>query len=167
MIERLRQVGFKQQAGYFDADRPTFRIQPQKLTPAVRVLTAEGWHVEAEGKHTASRAKFAWDVSSGIDWFELKGSVDFGSASIALPRLLKALAKGDRTITLDDGTIGIVPEEWLQKYGLLATMGQTDDTSVKFTRGQVGILDALLAAQPNVTYDQLRRCGNSLPISAG
>lgn len=154
LLDRLGQVGFKQQAGYFDADSPAFRIAPQKLTSAVRVLTAEGWHVEAEGKLYRQAGEIRMDVSSGIDWFELKGSVDFGSASITLPKLLKALAKGERTVTLDDGTIGIVPEEWLKKYGLLATLGETEEESIKFSRGQVGILDALLAAQPNVTFDQ-------------
>jgi len=154
LLERLRQVGFKQQASYYGANSPTFRIAPTKLTGAVRVLTAEGWHVEAEGKQYRQAGEIRMDVSSGIDWFELKGTVDFGSTRVALPKLLRALAKGERTVTLDDGTIGIVPEEWLQKYGLLATLGETDEDSIKFTRGQAGILDAMLATQPNVTFDE-------------
>ena len=48
-----------------------------------------------------------------------------------------------------------MPEEWLQKYGLLAGMGKTDGDTIKFGKSQVGLLDALLAAQPQITCDAL------------
>ena len=39
------------------------------------------------------------------------------------PQLLAALRRGEKTVRLDDGTFGVLPEEWLKKYGLLAGMG--------------------------------------------
>jgi hypothetical protein len=39
------------------------------------------------------------EVRSGIDWFELHGTVDFGEGlTAALPRLLDALRQGNSTV---------------------------------------------------------------------
>ena len=47
------------------------------LPTLVRVLLAEGWLVEAEGRLYRQPGTMALDVRSGIDWFELHGGVDF------------------------------------------------------------------------------------------
>jgi len=60
----------------------------------VRELTAEGWHVEAEGKVYRSPGKFEIQVSSGVDWFELHGVVEFGDTVAQLPELLAAMRRG-------------------------------------------------------------------------
>src|SRR5205807_6862411 len=110
-------------------------------------------HVEAEGKLYRQPGEFKVELRSGIDWFELHGDVEFGDQTATLPALLAALRKGEKTVLLDDGTQGILPEEWLKRYGLLANMGTTEADHVRFRKNQVGILDALLASQPQVTFD--------------
>ena len=79
--------------------------------------------MEADGKLYRNPRPLSLRISSGIDWFELHGSAEFGDSSIALPRLLTALRRQEHTILLDDGSFGILPEEWLQKYGMLADLG--------------------------------------------
>ena len=97
---------------------------PSHLLPrVVRNLLAEGWHVEAAGVTYRSPGNVAVHVSSGIDWFELAGEVDYGGRTVSLPSLLAASARGDAYVTLDDGTWGLLPEEWLRKHGMLARMG--------------------------------------------
>ncbi len=49
---------------------------------------------------------------------------------------------------LDDGTVGILPEQWLKRYGLLAAVAEVNEDTIQFTRRQVGLLDALLAEMP-------------------
>jgi SNF2 family DNA or RNA helicase len=56
---------------------------------------------------------------------------------------------------LDDGSLGIIPEEWLKKYGMLAGLGTFEDDGVRFTRSQAGLLDALLASEPAVSFDAM------------
>jgi SNF2 family DNA or RNA helicase len=73
---------------------------------------------------------------------------------VSLPRLLEALRHGESTVLLDDGSLGTVPEEWLQQYGLLARLGEVEGDRVRFRRAQVGVLDALLAARPEVAFDE-------------
>ncbi|HUF94124.1 MAG TPA: SNF2-related protein, partial [Candidatus Limnocylindria bacterium] len=128
-------------------------LPARKLPRAVAALLAEGWHVEADGKLYRHAGAVHIDVTSDIDWFELRGTVEFGEISAPLPRLLAALKRGERTVRLGDGTFGVLPEEWLQQYGALADLGQREDDHLRFTRPQVGVLDALLAALPDATTD--------------
>ncbi|HEX8088321.1 MAG TPA: SNF2-related protein, partial [Blastocatellia bacterium] len=119
----------------------------------VRLLVKDGWHVEAEGKLYRQPGEFKIEVTSGIDWFELHGKVEFGEMTASFPELLAALKRGDNTVVLDDGTFGLLPEEWLKKYGMLAGLGAAEGDSLRFTRSQVGLLDALLASQPEASFD--------------
>jgi SNF2 family DNA or RNA helicase len=67
---------------------------------------------------------------------------------------LKAIARGDNLVRLADGTFGVLPEEWLKRYRVVAALGTADDGTLRFERSQAGLLDALLAEQPEVTFDE-------------
>jgi hypothetical protein len=151
-VARLFELGFKSPGGYGDA--PGLVLPAAKLPRVVRDLAGEGWHVEAEGKLYRSPGEFKLSVKSGIDWFELHGEVDFGGLSAPLPKLLEALRKGERFVALGDGTFGLLPEEWLAKYGTLAALGEAKDDHLQFSKRQVGFLDALLASMPDTNFDE-------------
>jgi superfamily II DNA or RNA helicase len=150
--ERLKQVGFRNGYSYGER-RAVLELAPANLPRVVRLLVRDGWHVEAEGKLYRQPGEFQIDVTSGIDWFELRGKVEFGDMTASFPELLAALKRGDNTVVLDDGTFGLLPEEWLKKYGMLAGLGKAEGDSLRFTRSQVGLLDALLASQPEASFD--------------
>lgn len=155
--ERLRQLGFR--AEYNPQRRTTeFRISPNNLPRAVRLLVEDGWRVEAEGKLFRQPGKMFLEVKSNVDWFELHGRIDFGSATAHLPELLAAIRRGQNTVLLDDGSYGMLPEDWLEKYGFLVGLGSEEQDHLRFAKTQVGMLDALLAAQPEASFDaQFRR----------
>lgn len=150
--DRLSRAGFKQNSYY--SVGPVLELAPSRLPKAARELVSEGWVVEAEGKLYRQPGEFRMEVTSGIDWFDLNGTVDFGGVSASLPTLLAALRRGENTIQLDDGTFGLLPEEWLKKYGMLAGLGEVEGESLRFKRSQTGLLDALLASQPQVSFDE-------------
>jgi superfamily II DNA or RNA helicase len=153
-LQRLAQAGFWRQWDYETA-RQHFAIATARFPAAVRELVAEGWRVEAEGRTFRSVESMRSDVRSGIDWFELHGSVDFGGGQVvALPRLLEAFRHGRATVTLDDGTTGIVPEEWLRSWAGIAGVGETSGDHVRFKMSQVALLDAALEAQPAISVDE-------------
>ncbi|MDB5357901.1 MAG: helicase [Phycisphaerales bacterium] len=153
-FERLRAIGFRQsKSSYYDREPPRLELTPSNLPGVIRTLINESWHVEADGSLYRQAGQIKMEVSSGIDWFELHGNADFDGQSVALPELLRALRKGEKTVRLDDGTFGVLPEDWLKKYGLLAGMGEEKDDHVVFGKSQVGLLDALLASQPEVSCD--------------
>jgi len=156
-VQELQQAGLELARG----EKHLFRLQRSKLHSAVILLNESGWHVEAEGAIYRSRAKMELRVSSGIDWFELNGAADFDGTSIALPRLLQAMNRGEKMITLDDGSMGIVPDEWLEQYAAIAKLGEKTGDMLKFSKSQVGLLDAMLETLPEAqideTFDRVRK----------
>jgi len=128
-------------------------VTPSRLPKMVLTLVAEGWHVEAEGKVYRRSGRFSIDVVSGIDWFDIRGKAEFEGHSVELPELLRAAARGENIVRLGDGSFGLVPEEWLERYRKIAGFGKSEDGGLRFKRSQVGLLDALLASQPEVTFD--------------
>ena len=153
-INRLTQLGFWRQWD-LEYARQHLAITTARFPFVVRELVSEGWRVEAEGRAFRSVESMRSDVRSGIDWFELHGSVDFGENQVVpLPRLLDAFRHGRTTVTLDDGTTGIVPEEWLRNWAGIAGVGETTGDHVRFKMSQVALLDAALALQPAVRVDE-------------
>jgi SNF2 family DNA or RNA helicase len=148
----LKQSGFRKG---WDADRADLTIAPDQLPKLVVALTTAGWHVEADGNLYRTGGALHMEISSGVDWFELEGGAEFGDTKVALPRLLKAIKQGEHMVKLDDGTLGIIPDEWLKKYGLLAGLGRAEEDRLRFSRSQAGLLDALLAAEPKVSVDAM------------
>ncbi len=151
-VQRLADLGARRENTWNGADR-TWELAPARLPALVHALVSEGWRVEAEGKLYRRSGAFKIDVTSGIDWFELRGAADFEGHTVGLPELLKAIQRGDNMVALGDGSYGLVPEEWLSRYRFVGGLGKQTGDQIRFTRGQAGLLDALLANQSEVTFD--------------
>jgi superfamily II DNA or RNA helicase len=147
------QLGVEELPPDYRGEAAGLRLGPKKLPAVAHACLAAGWHVEAEGKIFRRPGAMQVGVSSGIDWFELHGEVDYGGATAKLPALLAALRRGENMVRLDDGTYGLLPEEWLTRFGTIAGLGTAEVDHVRFRRNQAGFLDALLATQPEATCD--------------
>ncbi len=154
LVARLLELGFTEYESYEYGTQLV--LLQNKLPATVRALLADGWHVEAEGKLYRHAGHWSGlSISSGIDFFEVSGAIDFEGKSVQLPTLLAAVRKGENTIVLDDGSMGMIPEDWLKKYALLASAGDTNADHLRFARGQAVLLDALLASEPQVQVDEI------------
>jgi len=147
--ETLKELGLRPSSD----GRGPWRMTAKSMPRTVRELIQAGWHVEAEGKVFRRPGAMRVDVRSGIDWFELHGEVDYGESTAHLPQLLAAVRRGDGIVALGDGTFGLLPEEWLARFAPLAGLGGKEDDHLRFKQNQAGLLDALLAAQPEVAFD--------------
>ena len=146
------------------AERTGRRTLPVHLLPAaVHALVSAGWAVESDGKrHRTGRAP-SLRIRGGTDEFELEGTFDFDGYAVPARDVLAALRRGEKTVALDDGTVGLLPEEWLEGYGLLAHLGLASSgdarrgppeaSPIRFVRSQVALVDALLEGQPEIAVD--------------
>ena len=150
-FDRLRGLGFRARTRY--VGERGLQLTASHMSDVVTTLVAEGWSVLVDGRRYRQPSGWQLDVRSGVDWFELHGHADFGDVQVSLPALLEAVATGTGAVTLSDGTLGMLPEGFLATCGSLATLGRPDGDCVRFGRHQVGLLDALLAAEPTVTCD--------------
>ena len=151
-FDRLMRLGFRN--GYA-TNSSRLELAPDLLPRVVRVLIGEGWRVEAQGQLFRTPGALRVEINSGVDWFEVSGGAVFGDISVPLPRLLAALKRGEHTVGLGDGVVGILPEDWLKKYGMLADLGRAEESHLRFARHQAGLLDALIAAEPEVKTDEV------------
>lgn len=139
---------------------PDVLALPARQVPeAVGELLRRGWHVAADRRSVRDAAAPRLSVTTGTDWFELRGNVRYqradGSAQdIPLPEILAAARRGEHMINLDDGSQGLVPEQWLEQHGLLTAMGQLEEDHLRFSAPQAALLDALLAEQASVEVDE-------------
>ncbi len=147
---RLKQLGIRKG---WESERAELQLAPEQLARVVRALSAEGWHIEAQGSLYRTAAGLTMQVNSGVDWFGIDGAAAFGDTQVGLPRLLRAIKHGEQMVRLDDGSLGIIPEEWMTKYGMLAGLGTFEGDGMHFKRSQAGLLDALLASEPAVSFD--------------
>jgi superfamily II DNA or RNA helicase len=153
-LNRLTQLGFLRQWD-FSSSRQLLMIPAARFSHAVLVLIREGWRVDAEGRAFRPPQSMQSEVRSGLDWFELHSAVDFGEGgTLPLPRLLTALRQGHATVRLDDGTLGMLPEDWLRRWGGIVDLGEVSGDHVRFKLSQAMLLDAALAAQPAIRVDE-------------
>ena len=152
-VALLNDLGVKLRASNYWTREPGREVAPSNLPRVVRTLVEAGWHIEAEGKIFRRSGAVRVEVSSGVDWFELHGEVEYGNSAAQLPALLEALRRGDKMVRLDNGNYGILPEEWLRRLGPVAGMGTAADGHIRFRASQAGLLDALLVAQPEANCD--------------
>ncbi len=158
--QRLWQLGAKELT-YFDRNDAHLLIPAKMLGEFVQTLSAEGWEVYAQEKLYRTAGAFSVAVKSGIDWFDLEAECDFGGQTASLPALLKAVRNKERWVELSDGTLGMLPDEWLAKWAPIASLGEIEGDAVRFKTAQAGLLDAWLMDQPDVdvdeAFDQLRQ----------
>ena len=151
-LRTLTDIGVKKRQsgrGHF------FVLNESKVPDIVASLIDRGWRVWAKDAVIRKPQRVQTQVSSGIDWFAVHVSVSYdGEGTVDLAAILAALKKGEKTVRLGDGTIGILPEEWLRRNGLLLDVGKAVKGELRFGAHQAPLLDALLRDQPEVQVDE-------------
>jgi superfamily II DNA or RNA helicase len=131
-------------------------IPQARLPEAIAKLTGGGWEVRGADGIYAAPGQLELEVRSGIDWFDVNGSVSFGEEKIHLPRLLTALRKGESVVRLADGRLGMIGSQWREQLEpFLAAAADEQADGFRFRRNQVMLLDALLATRPEVSFDDV------------
>jgi SNF2 family DNA or RNA helicase len=104
-------------------------------------------------------------ISSNTDWFDAKVDILFGDQKVTVAEVKRALANKQQFVQLNDGTLGILPEEWLKKYSLLFRVGEGKTDSLKLSRYHLSVVDELyeerneeeLMVELEEKYENLRR----------
>jgi non-specific serine/threonine protein kinase len=84
-------------------------------------------------------------ISSNTDWFDAKVNIAFGDQQVTVAEVKRALANKQQFVQLNDGTLGILPEEWIKKYSLLFRVGEGKTNSLKLSRYHLSVIDELYA----------------------
>jgi hypothetical protein len=66
-------------------------------------------------KLNAHKANISVQVQSGLNWFNTKLKVSYGKQDASLKQLQQSVRNKSRYVQLDDGTLGILPQAWIER----------------------------------------------------
>ena len=112
-------------------------------------LAQAGYEIYGEEKLKTARVNrntptISFRVSSGIDWFDVQAMVNFGELEVPMQDIRRLLRKRERYIKLPDGSIGEIPEVWLERYRNLFSMGDPQEAGLRFSRHHLALIDQAL-----------------------
>jgi non-specific serine/threonine protein kinase len=94
-------------------------------------------------KFNTARPNTHIHVTSGLDWFDAKVEIEFGEQRVGISDIKKALAGKQSFVQLGDGTLGILPDEWLKRYALLFKVGDGKNDKLRLSKYHMSVIDEL------------------------
>lgn len=82
-------------------------------------------------------------INNGVDWFDASVDVVFGDQHVTIAEIKRALTNKQQFVQLNDGSLGILPEEWLRKYSLLFRVGEGKNDKLRLSKYHLSIIDEL------------------------
>jgi SNF2 family DNA or RNA helicase len=94
-------------------------------------------------KFNLNKPTISVNLKSEIDWFDIVIDIAFGNQKVTMKDLQKAFLKKSNYVALGDGTLGILPEEWMKKFAGYFKSGEIKKNGVQISNYQFGIIDEL------------------------
>ena len=94
-------------------------------------ITILGFSDLKNNKLNSNKASISVSVNSGLDWFDTSLKVKFGDQDVSLKQLQKSVKNRSKFIELGDGTIGLLPEEWIEKFSKYFRSGEVGKDSIR------------------------------------
>ncbi len=82
-------------------------------------------------------------VTSNIDWFDTEIELDFAGEQADLKEIQKSIRTKQNFVKLKDGSLGLLPDEWIKKYSLLFKMADIKENKLKVSKVNFHIIDEL------------------------
>ncbi|WMJ74128.1 SNF2-related protein [Cytophagaceae bacterium ABcell3] len=98
-------------------------------------------------KYSVHRPQVKVHMSSQKDWFDTKIDISFGDTSISIKDLKKAIQNDENYVLLGDGTYGLLPQQWMEKFRQLFRAGKEDGEKLKVSKLNFSLLDQLADPQ--------------------
>ncbi|PSK93084.1 DEAD/DEAH box helicase [Taibaiella chishuiensis] len=97
----------------------------------ITILGFNGIRKNRLNQHTV---RVSVQVSSGINWFNAVPEVTFGKQKASLKQLYKSVKNRSKYVQLDDGTLGILPGAWLEKFTRYFESGELHGETIRIPR---------------------------------
>lgn len=117
-------------------------------------------------QYNLNKPTFTIGLSSGTDWFDMKIDIKFGDQTVDLKQVQKSILKESNYVELKDGTLGLLPKEWIDKYKKYFKLGQIKKDRIEISNYQFNIIDELYEQETNTPkfltelYEKKKRLNN-------
>lgn len=144
---------------YFYLHKDRF-LDEQWFLNAFEVWSAEGitmlgFNEIKNNKLNPHRAKITLEVNSGIDWFNVSLEVRYGKKKAGLKQLHRAIRNKTKFVQLDDGTLGILPDEWMARITQYFQVGEIDEDKLNIPKINFGEISDLF--EKEVLSEEVQR----------
>lgn len=102
-----------------------------------------GFEVLKNYRFNTSKPQTRIHISNGVDWFDAKVDIVFGDQKVTIDEIKRALTNKQQFVQLNDGSLGILPDEWLKKYSLLFRVGEGKNDSLRLSKYHLSVIDEL------------------------
>jgi non-specific serine/threonine protein kinase len=152
-------------AGLKRAARSTsFRIKEREhaldfLLEGVPQLADAGFTVYGEAglkslRVNRSRPTMRTMVTSDIDWFDVTLDMTFGDTPATLSEIRKAVRAHTKFVKLADGSVGVLPQSWLDRLRRMLGIGDGSKDSIHIHANQSALIDYVTCEGSDVEWDE-------------
>jgi superfamily II DNA or RNA helicase len=136
-------------------------------------VPVEGWEVLKNFRFNTHKPKTQIYISNGVDWFDAKVDVVFGDQRVTIAEVKKALQNKQSFVQLQDGTLGVLPDEWIKRYSMLFRLGENKQEQLRLSKYHISVIDQLyetrdeteLMIELEEKYEKLREFNRIKKIS--
>jgi superfamily II DNA or RNA helicase len=128
-----------------------WRIRASQEADVLPALAAEGWEIELHGQPLRLADDVTLEIETGIDWFDLKAEVRFGTLSVPVAELMETPAGVMRK--LSDGSFGLVRTDLLEGLEFLEGIDAKRDGRFRFSNKQALLIDLLTRSRRGARAD--------------
>lgn len=128
-------------------------IRENQVFQFIKTCLEAGIPVDVDSRKATKSSRMRLSVSSGIDWFEVTGDIEFDGHWVKIPNVLEAINRGESFVPLSDGGIGVIDEEIIEKLGRLTHFAEFKNNAIRFNKSQALLLNSLLEIEGEVTLD--------------
>ncbi|MBD2715464.1 SNF2 helicase associated domain-containing protein [Microvirga sp. STR05] len=94
-------------------------------------ITILGFNQLKKNTLNPHKARITVRVTGETNWFDTAVGVRFGQQQVTLQHLQQAVRNKRRYVQLDDGTRGILPQEWMKKFAAWFAAGHVEDDRIR------------------------------------
>ncbi|MDA3862121.1 MAG: SNF2-related protein [Melioribacteraceae bacterium] len=105
-------------------------------------------------KVNRSKPKVSFNVSSGIDWFDVTTEVNYNGTAVPFSELVAAIKEKKKYLKLSDGSSGVLPTNWINKFKQTLSFGELGEDGVRFSKIQALALETILEEADDFETDE-------------
>lgn len=105
--------------------------------------TVLGFSALKNNRYNEHSIRVRTSVQSGIDWFDISADVSFGAQKVTLRQIQKSILNKTRFVELADGTQGILPQEWIDRFAHYFRTGEIKDEVIRTHKSNFQLIDQL------------------------
>ncbi|MFD1245724.1 DEAD/DEAH box helicase [Paralysiella testudinis] len=102
-----------------------------------------GTHTLTSFNYNLNKPSVAVRLASGTDWFDMHINISFGNQQVQLKDVQKAFLKKQNYVVLGDGSIGMLPQQWMAQFAQYFQAGEIKKNHLQISNHQFGIIDEL------------------------